>query len=71
MNTETTEYKIECRNLTLSDVFYETANELDLTYEDAVQTLRSFRSMFIGYQYRLVKIQRNEHGSPTVIILDV
>jgi len=71
MNTETTEYKIECRNLALSDVFYETANELDLTYENAVELLRSFRSMFRGYQYRLVQIHRNEHGSPTVIILDV
>lgn len=73
MNTETTEYRIECRNLALSNVFYETDSELGHTYEDAIQKLLSFRRMFSGYQYqyRLVQIHRNEHGTPTCTVLDV
>jgi len=71
MNIETTEYKIECRNLALSDVFYKTEHKLFLAYEDAVQTLRWFRRMFSWYQYRLVQIHINEHGSPTYTVLDV
>ena len=80
MNTETTEfiiettkYIIECRNLTLTDVFTASRLPYFLTYVSAVGILRLCRtkSSDSGYQFRLVQIQKNEHGSPTVTILDV
>jgi len=77
MNTETTKYIFECRNLTQSDVFTAMRLPYIRAYENAVEMLRLIRTrgideyQFDEYQFRLVQIQKNEHGSPTVTVLDV
>jgi len=75
MNTETTKYIIEGRNLTQSDVFIAVLPSHFYTYEKAVEMLRDFKTTIgdgdSGIQFRLVKIQRSEHGTQTCTVLDV